>query len=172
MLSRRSIGWCLIGLLCLSGCGFEPVYGDRPGQTDTIEVLPFITVLTTGGLQGEMLKARIEDRLNPKSISVPARYQLKVDLQTQADPYIIQQDGTASRYILRFIAPYRLIRLSDNQELSKGTIHHQISYNVSERDDYSTFVAQQDASRRGLTEIAEDIKLRIGAVVSRATYRP
>lgn len=162
----------LILMASLTGCGFEPVYGERTGVTDAVEVMPFIAVETIPGRLGEALKAEIEDRLNPEAVSVPARYRLKVDLQMQADPYMIEQDGTASRYILRFTAPYQMTRLADNTELAKGVVRHQVAYNVSERDDYSTFVGQQDASRRGLTELAEDIKLRIGAAVARVTLRP
>lgn len=164
----RAAGVVAAALWLLSACGFEPVYGNREGRTDAVEVMRFIAVETAPGRHGELLKAEIEDRLNPEAIAAPARYRLKVDLQPAAEPSILEPDGTASRYTLKLVAPYRMIRIADNAELASGTVRHQLSYNVSERDDYSTIIGQQDAMRRGLTEVAEDVKQRISAVVARA----
>lgn len=159
----------IIMLLALAGCGFEPIYADRSAGSDALDVMQRVAVQAPASRDGEALKADIEDRLNPEAVSAPAYYQLITQIQAHAEPFIIEPDGTASRYTLRLVVPYRLVRISDNQELTRSTVRHEISYNVSELDDYATIVAQRDAMRRGLTQIAEMLSSRVAVTIARAT---
>jgi LPS-assembly lipoprotein len=153
-------------LLLQSACGFEPVYANRSEDYETSDMLAAIAIETPPGREGELLRAELYDLLNPESSGASPDFALKAALEMQYEPFIIEPDGTASRFRITFVSPFSLSRIADNTVVGRGTIRRQVSYNVSENDDYSTFVAQQDAVRRGLAELAEDYKMRLGALMS------
>lgn len=157
----------LVPLLVLQGCGFEPVYGRRryDAKYEKAELLMAIDVKTPPGKLSELFKARLEDHLNPKGRNIKAYYVLNVDLKSSAEPDVIELDGTASRYTIRYVAPFKLIAKESDKEVESGTITRLVSYNVSQQDDYSTFIAREAAQKRGVTELAEDFKLRMGAAM-------
>lgn len=84
-------------------------------------------------------------------------------MQTDEQPFIFNTDGTAGRYEITFTVPYTLRRIVDNKKIYAGRANRSVSYNVSESDDYATFVSKNDAYKRVTREAAEDIKMRIGA---------
>lgn len=148
-------------LLFLCGCGFRPLYGDadyRASDVDysTVEVGPI------PGREGQILKAAIEDRLNPKG-EMPAReYKLNPTLGVEVTPLSIKEDGTASRYRVKITSTYTLVRLTDGKVVDQGKLSRYNSYNVSDAD-YSTFVAQQDSIKRSLESLGEKYFIRISA---------
>ncbi len=152
-------------LVFVTACGFEPVYATREQGGTTRDVLAQIRVVTPFGRPGDQLKADIEDRLNPEAVSTGSKYELRVQLNQRAEPFIIDTDGTASRFVVTFDSPFSLVNLADGKEVANGQVQRSTSYNVSETDDYSTVIAQNDAVRRGITELAEDYKLRLGGLV-------
>lgn len=168
MLWPRSLITCLVilPLMAMQACGFEPVYGKRTtANYETATLLSAIEVQAPPGKLGELFKAHLEDHFNPKGTRQKPFYRLKVSINTSSDADIIEQDGTASRYTIKFSAPFQLIAIDTNQEIEKGSIMRLVSYNVSQQDDYSTFIAREDAQKRGMVELAEDYNLRIGAIM-------
>lgn len=154
----------VIALPLLLSCGFEPIYANRSVQTiDTLDLLAAVTVETPNGRLGELLKANIEDHFNPMARHVPQAYRLKAKIQMGSEPFVIEQDGTASRYTITLTSPYELVHMTTNEVMDKGIIRREVSYNVSEDDDYSTFITRNDMIKRGIIELAEDYKMRIGA---------
>ncbi|MAR55977.1 MAG: hypothetical protein CMM93_02230 [Rickettsiales bacterium] len=163
--------WFGILALCwISACGFKPVYEVNEGRLDTADVIQQVQVVTADGWEGNRLKAAIEDELhildNPN-----ARYRLEAGLSVASEAFIIEPDGLASRYTLRMSSPWTLIRTTDDVVLKRGILRRDVSYNVSEDADYSTFVAQEDAMQRGIQAIAELYGVRIPAVLNAAIRR-
>jgi len=171
-LQLKYLGVSTLLLAMLSGCGFEPVYANRSAQyTEIADHLAAIRVETPRGKMGELLKARLEDHFNPMNSPAAIAYTLKVKVEQRADPSLIRADGTASRFDIVVISPFQLIRVGDNRVVEKGTITRSSSYNVSDADDYATYVSQNDATKRVMTEVAEDYKMRIGAALARLKQR-
>lgn len=149
----------LILLLC--GCGFRPLYGDA-GYSASDARYATIEVGSMPGREGQILKAAIEDRLNPKG-EMPAReYKLNPTLGIEVIPLSIKEDGTASRYRVKITSTYTLVRLIDGKTVDQGKLSRYNSYNVSDAD-YSTFVAQQDSIKRSLESLGEKYFLRISS---------
>lgn len=159
--------WLLASLLMLAGCGFEPVYAQRDGQEDTLDHLAAIRVETPPGRSGELLGAELRDHFNPESVTADHAYVLKAGLDTQFQPFIIEADGTTARYNVILKSPFTLVRQADGATIERGVVNRQVSYNVSESDDYATFVTQSDTLRRGVIELAEDYRMRISAALRR-----
>lgn len=168
---RLYIALLLAPALLLGGCGFQPVYAQRAEAFDTLDMLAAIQIKTPAGRQGDQLKAELQDRFNPESIPTMARYELEAQIELISEPFIIEPDGTASRFRVTIQSPFTLKRLSDHQVINSGTVRYQVSYNVSETDDYSTVMSQGDAIKRGITELSEDYKMRISGVIAREITR-
>ena len=153
----------------LAGCGFEPVYQQRPERLDGAEVLKNIHIETTGGRDGDQLKAVVEDRFRQTQSPVNPRYRLVLSPQIKSRPFIIDPDGISSRYEVTVRAQYQLRRRSDDTLLHRGDIRRQVSYNVSEQDDYATYIAERDARKRGIEALGNDLALRVAALLAKAS---
>ena len=69
---------------------------------------------------------------------------------------------------LRLDAVYRLISASDQQVIYRGSSFSVNSYNILDLQVfYATTVAEQDAIKRGLREISDDIELRLATYFAR-----
>lgn len=176
MLSQlKQIGQCLVafGALSLAGCGFEPIYAKHDDNNPGVrEHLESVAIDTPPGRQGELLYAELKDHFNPESDPSGADYTLKAGLETHYQPFIIESDGTAARYNILIKSPFTLVRNLDGKAIQSGTISRQVSYNVSESDDYATFVTQNDTLRRGIVELAEDYKMRVSAALKHEQSKP
>lgn len=147
--------------LTLSACGFEPMHG-RAYQEQTLSgELAAIEVRTPGGILGELLRAEIEDAVNPEYQNSMPRYRLDITLVEQDIPLFINLDGTSNRGDIRYISEYQLVRLADNVLLNKGALKRVSSYNSSQVADYAAFVSKEDAKKRAVLELAQDYKLRL-----------
>lgn len=155
----------IITSICmLSACGFEPIYADRSTQhIEVVDLLASVIVKAPKDQNGELLKAAVEDLLNPEARAITPNYRLDLQMQMAAQPFIFNSDGTAGLYEVTLTVPYNLSRIADNKKVYKGRVSRSASYNVSESDDYATFVSKNDAFKRVTREAAEDIKLRLGA---------
>lgn len=159
----------------ITSCGFSPVYAKRERQLDTSDVLAQIHITTPGGRHGDQLKAGLEDRfhLNDKPHSAnSARYQLDAGLRIAAQPFIIDPDGISSRYEVTLRSEYVLRRRADALLLDKGQLTRKVSYNVSESDDYGTYIAEKDAIRRGIDALAQAYQLRLAALIANQLQQP
>ena len=63
------------------------------------------------------------------------------------------------------MANFRLRDLDTRRVVLTGTSNAVVSYNVLQND-FSNVVAENDARRRGVKEIAEDIRLRLAAYLN------
>lgn len=160
---QRSLA--LLCLCALSACGFEPAYKQR--GSDPQHLLSRVAVQTSPqNREGQYLQASLEDALYVNTRSQPL-YRLEAGLQVDARPFVISSDGLASRFNVTLTSPYLLRRLDDNSIVSRGTVRRDVSYNVSEVDDYSTFISERDAIERGVEALAEEYTLRVAAILSK-----
>ena len=157
----------LFALVALSACGFEPLHGRSYQERTITGELAAIKVDTPSGILGELLRAEIEDGVNPEYQNVQPRYRLQVELTEQDVPLFINIDGTANRGEIRYLSNYTLVRLSDNTILNQGKISRVSSYNSSQTADYAAFVSKEDAKKRAILELAQDYKLRLANLSAR-----
>jgi hypothetical protein len=151
----------LVALL-LAGCGFHPMYG----KANEHALVSGVMIDTTRDRMGQQLKQDLEDRLNPPS-GVPAKpaYRLSVTLQSDASAIGVARDGTVSRFNVTLRSVYTLTRLSDGKKIQSGEIRHVSSYNNQVNQYYSTYISEKDAISRGIVELSELYRQRIGALL-------
>lgn len=152
-------------LALLAACGFQPLHGKAFRESNAVNTA-MVSVETDATHLGQLLKAEIEDQVNPNYQPASKPYRLKI-VTTEVDVALfINPDGTSSRGDLQFNSNYTLLRVNDGKIITKGSIQRVSSYNTSQNADYASFVSQQDARTRGILELAQDYKLRIANLIS------
>lgn len=149
-------------LLSMAGCGFQPMYGNRSGSGEVPIVGVAIETFANDRHMRQQLKADLEDKLNPDG-SIPAspKYRLHVSMTTIASPIGVARDGTVSRYNVSLKSSYDLFTVADNKRVTKGKLRQVSSYNNLANQYYSTYISEQDAINRGITELAELYRQRL-----------
>lgn len=156
--------FCLTAFL-LSACGFEPVYGTRTRASgaDMSQVSVVITPdVPEQRKLAEQLAYDLEQRLRPggRLANAPV-YALKAQFQVAESGLAVSRDGTYSRYNVTVSAIFSIERLSDGAVLLRDTAQRTGSYNNLTNAYFSTYVSAQDATERTITELAEDLRMRV-----------
>jgi LPS-assembly lipoprotein len=156
----------LVIMLALSACGFQPLYGQRSndGSPQTLAGVSVDPISASTGRMGQQFKADLEDKLNPQG-AVPPRpsYRLSATLVSTSSAIGIARDGTVSRYNVYLDSAYTLYRNSDGKPVTKGSLRHVSSYNNIANEYFSTYVSEEDAVKRGITELAEAYRQRLSS---------
>lgn len=166
--SKFAVRLFVLGLMAsaLAGCGFAPVYGERPANAptqialDNVEVAPIAEKLL--GLE---MRNGLIDRINPNGEPASPLYRLEVNLNAQRGGVLVQPDASITRYDYILTARYKLIGLEKNETLASGTTSARASYNVVESE-YATLIAQQDAGKRAARTLSDDVAMRIALYFS------
>jgi LPS-assembly lipoprotein len=151
-------------LLALAGCGYTPLYATNE-QGSTVQDLASVDVKVVPDRSGQQLHNFLRDEINPTGRPSMPRYDLEIDLAETREALAIRTDETATRYNLNQTAQFRLRDLDTGRVVLTGSSHSAVSYNVL-RDDFNNIVSENDARRRGVREIAGDIRLRLAAFLN------
>jgi LPS-assembly lipoprotein len=159
--------------ILLTACGFSPIYAQNQANQSSFSALSDIAVDTIPGRMGQQLKADLEDRLNPSGTASSPNYRLAVSLAQTESPIGIARDGTVSRYNVYLDANYSLKRIEDGTVVKEGKIRQVSSYNnVTTGAYFSTYISQEDAIKRGITELAEGIRQRLSMQREKIAPKP
>ena len=149
---------CAFSLL---GCGFHPLYAKKD-ESDNSKVYAGVKVDDVPGRQGQEMRIALEDGLNPDG-DIPASpaYRLAVTFTESVVPIGVARDGTVSTYNIYLMSHYVLYRNSDSKAITSGDISYANSFNNAVNEYFSTYVSEQDAIKRNITELAELYRQRI-----------
>ncbi len=148
----------------LSACGFSPVYEIKQNSSNI--TLPAIEITGLSGHDGNLLKYDLEDEFNPDNRLTQKDFILNASIKMEFLPVLIEPNGKIHRYRIKILSPFELKKKQNLNLIEKGMITRTVSYNVSDSD-YSSFIAPQDAIKRGLKEIAHEYRNRFSALFSR-----
>lgn len=157
-------------MLLVAGCGFEPLHAERKNGTSTIAQMSQVKidlVEDSSSLKSHLndrydqeLRNELFNRFNPDGKSSQSRYALQIKLAQSEGQVAIQPDGTSARSNVAIVANYRLISLDDGKAVLQGTSTAVNSYSII-TNSYATLVGGQDAHKRALQAIADDITRRM-----------
>jgi LPS-assembly lipoprotein len=148
----------LIASACLAvaGCGFHPLYGGRlQPQLASIYVEPL------GERDGYELRNQLIDLLGSDGREAGKAYRLKLTLNQISNGVTLQNDATITRYNDTITATYVLTDVKGT-EITRGSQTSLSSFNVSSSP-YSTLAVQQDSDRRAADDLADRIRMDLGA---------
>ncbi|MEC7576748.1 MAG: hypothetical protein VX740_10115 [Pseudomonadota bacterium] len=151
-------------LLMLSGCGFQPIYGNlgTDAKTSSIETqLKQTEIDLISDREGQVLRNLLIDRLHNNGAISPTLYRLNVSTidETRKDLDLTKEsDSTIAQ--LRLKTNVKLIRKSDQEILLQKNIWTTTSYNILESQ-FTTRVSRNDARENGLKELARQIEQQV-----------
>jgi LPS-assembly lipoprotein len=167
---RRALAAMLGAALVLSaGCGFQPLYGEGTGGegVGTAEAqFAAVQITPLPDRTGQQLHNLLRDRLNPRGQPVRPRYRLDVQLREVRENLGIRVDETATRANLTVIGVFVLRESETGAVLFASDARSTNSFNIL-TNQFATGVAENDARERGLREVADGIRARLGIYFSR-----
>jgi len=168
--ARRILARLLLGaaLLAPAGCGFHPLYAEPSSKTEVAvdDRLAAVQILPLRDRTGQQMHNFLRDRLNPSGQPLHPSYLLEVRLREWRQNLGIRLDETATRANLMVIASFVLRAAGSGAVLYKSDARSTNSFNIL-TSQFATDVAENDARKRGLREVADSIRTRLAIYFSR-----
>jgi len=158
--SKFSLALVCAGLgALLTGCGFQPVYGARPGVETTAEMAS-IKVDPINDRIGQLLRNHLLDALNPGGEPTQVKYRLLTEISEAKQELAIRKAELATRSNMNLTASYRLYDVDRKAYVMTRTSVVAASYNLL-TNEFATLAAAADARERGTRDLSEDITRQI-----------
>ena len=152
--------------LTLTACGFTPVNLQQT-QTPNIEyALAAIEIEPSQDKITRHLGIKLQDLLNPMGVEHDKKYSLTLNVSKTTGSAVVQyQGGTVSRYNAQLSVNYILRDLEKNREITQGMTDMVSSYDSSDSP-YANFVGDNSATNNNITELAEEVRKKLIAVLA------
>jgi LPS-assembly lipoprotein len=150
----------------LSGCGFHPMYGAAGVGNLISEELGQVDIAIIADRSGQILRNCLIHDMNPSGIFTNLTYRLNIRLKEVRTALGIRSDTACTRYFLKEIASYTLVRLSDNTPVFRGESYAVAHHNYL-KDLYETYNTENATRERILRQISDDIRTQIALFLRR-----
>jgi LPS-assembly lipoprotein len=156
--------------LLLSGCGFEPMYGNNSASAKAVAVaLPNVDIGNIPDRDGQYLRNLLIDRLYTSGRPDAAPYQLKFSpLQKSIVDLGIQKDATATRAQIQISTHMELVDKATNKAVLERDLKTVGAYNLLD-DQLATLVSQQNITESILQEMRDDAVTQLSLYFRRKT---
>lgn len=159
----------LVGLLGLTACGFEPLYGDQDQGAATEDLLSRVSVPPIADRLGQLVRIELTNRLAQRPAPEPL-YVVEVKLTESEQGLAVRRDASATRANLIITAEFTLKAIGTEGSLMSGSIRSSNGYDIL-ISDFATLAAETDARRRGARDIADAIVDRLAVYLSRVNIQ-
>ncbi|MEN8236065.1 MAG: hypothetical protein ABFQ95_00720 [Pseudomonadota bacterium] len=152
----------------LVGCGFQPLYSPE-GAGSINEQLQAIRVDIIADRSGQQLRNYLLDTMTPKGKKCPSVYRLKVELSENIRRLGFRRDNTPRHSELTVTADIKLTKVVEGGTVLNETRKAVASYSLGPKAEFGSFsarTAQNDARKRALKILSEDIKLLLAGFLS------
>jgi len=152
----------LLACLIVSGCGFDPIYGNR-GQTTVNDEFTYISVASIKNRIGQRLRNNLLHQLQITGPLKEKKYDLIVELEESIQSLAVRKSAFATRANLTVTAKYVLMSAVQPKTLLQSSENVTVSYNIY-NSKFATLVAHRNAHERAIRSLSKDI------VISLAIY--
>ncbi len=156
---RAVFGFVIIAAL-VTGCGFQPLYGNKTGG-DGGSALSAVSIALIEDRNGQILRNFLIDRLQPNGSS---QYSLQTTLVVTEQDLGTALDSTTTRSRIIANASFAL---SGPDGYRVSFFSRSAGSYITTESDYATLVAREDAIRRALRDIADEAKIRLASFIGR-----
>jgi LPS-assembly lipoprotein len=157
----------------LGGCGFHPLYGPTASGADLSDVMKTITISPINTRVGQKLRNELIFKTTGGGEAEAPQYRLDIVLRESVRNTLVTRAGDPTGQILDLYAEFRLVRLKDQQVVFKGESTQTAAYDLAGSTGnagsvYGDVRAQIDAENRAARSLADTLKTRLAAYLSRA----
>jgi LPS-assembly lipoprotein len=158
----------------LSACGFHSMYGDNSNGAMTAQgsspsVVEQLSYVQMGSVtedasekdrQAQLVKNELLDQLDAIGPGTP-RYRLDVIVKLESEMVGTRPDEVNTRVNMKLYADYTLTALNTGKTVF---VNRAVAFNAYDvvRSDFATLSARQDAMRRLVPEVSNQIMTRLG----------
>jgi LPS-assembly lipoprotein len=173
-LRPRPFGLALlfVAAVALSACGdaagFRPLYGPTAGGGNISEHLKQVDLAPIPGRVGQRIRNEMIFQTTGGGNALPMTHRLEIVLKENLTSTLVNVQGEASGQVYSVEAAFRLVDTKDKKVVFQGTSHARAGFERFESI-YSNVRAREDAENRVARTIADDLKTRLAAYLSRAT---
>ena len=150
----------------VSACGFRPLYAPTATGTTASDELQSVEVGTMRDRSGQILRALLIERLNPRGVPSEPRYRLDAEIDESEDELGVTDTDDATRANLTLVVRYELADVESGEVVNTGAVRTITSFNILS-DEYATRTGRDSARERGLTQTADDLTLRLALLLDR-----
>ncbi len=148
----------------ISACGFKPLHG-----VDGTRALALneVWIDEINGEMGQTLRNHLIDDFYTDGYPDTARYVLRVSIRQFTRNLDVRKNDTATRAQVILRAQYQLKdRFEEEKVVHEGTLRSVNSYNILDSQ-FTTLVTREDAIKRGLKDLSNQIQNRITLAVAK-----
>jgi len=149
----------VLGLGLVAGCGFQPLHGTR----GTSGGLPAVEVGPIEEREGQILRSLLIDRLG--DTHGRADYLLDASLAVSSSSLGIRRDEVATRAQVYVTVTY-VLSDRDGLVLDDGNVRKIANLNLS-ASEFASDTSKDAAARRALALAADELRIRIAAVLQK-----
>lgn len=155
-------------MIGLSGCGFEPMYGEHTAVAGSTARLSDVRIDTIADRPGQILRNYLLDRTQPAGgTPTGQRYALSVSVSEKRIDLGIARDASTELSQLLVTASFVLTEIQGGKEIGRGQVQSRASYNFV-RGGYPTMAADSDARERALRQAGDEIVQRLALMLRRS----
>ena len=150
-------------IITITGCGFRPMLASNSSYEQNLEEIRLNDV---AGEDKPRLQRIISETLGSYPHVNPL-YNLNVTISKYTSRMAIQKDSISTRYMVGVNLTYQLAYIENNTIIDQGIIALSNSYDVEDSDsEFAYYISEQYVSDNLLKELAEELKIRLGLVLS------
>jgi LPS-assembly lipoprotein len=160
---------------CSDGTGFHPMNASAGfGGTGALERLAEVDIAPIPGRVGQRIRNELIYQSTGGGLPAPPKYRLEIAIRESVTSTLVNSEGNAFGQIYNLDAAYRLIRISDKAVVAQGRSYGRAGFERgaptttdSSRSIFANVRAREGAENRAAKTVADELKTRILAQLSR-----
>lgn len=145
----------------------QPLYGTSTGGTAMKDVMAQVEINTIPGRVGQQLRNELIFATTRGGHTQPAAYTLNIAVRESVEDLLVERTGNVGGQAYNLTAEFRLARVGTGEVLIEGRSHSRAAFDRYEPI-FSNVRARIDAENRAARAVAENIRTRIAAHLSRS----
>lgn len=153
---------------CGDAAGLRPLYGPSASGASVSEHMKQVDFAPIPGRVGQRIRNEMIFQTTGGGNPLPPTHRLEVVLKENLTSTLVNIQGEAAGQIYSVEASFRLLDIKAKRVVFEGASHARAGFERFESI-YSNVRAREDAENRAARTIADDLKTRLAAYLSRAT---
>ena len=152
-------------LFLVSSCTFTPLNQLLENETynDALAQFHFAEVKSK---YKHLLDIYLQRQFNPQHLDNEKIYDIYIDVNSNLEDLLVQQDSSISVKEVKFNTHYKIISRKTKKVISKGSFSTAVSY-AETSSLYSSYVNEEYSYKNGLKEVARQLRLQALITISK-----